>query len=445
MEPTSQRILLGAAGAGGDQYFITKTTLPVSNVFFEGLAVDSAKNIYSTAYYQNGSTGLPVFCMNSKGSILWSRTITPSNSSTWSYNQAGQNIIVDNNGFVVVGHTHEDGNFNKRMHIIRLNSSDGTFASSGLADKEIKHDTTSYDLACNALINASGGDYYLVGWSEPSYSLSAIRITGSTITDQFLGTSTSAPECRGLIEASNGNLWMLAGRAQSSIRLFEFNSNLQFVSNVGIYPTSFSAFEDYDMCKDSSGNMYVCGGLNDSGTSTQTGVLVKFNSSGTVQWARYLGSLQGSTSNNFYFASVACDSQGNIYVCGYYNSTSQGKSVIAKYNTSGTLQWQRSFSESGTSGNQTALTAIKVDSKGDLVLGGSQIGTTSAYVLRLPSDGSLTGTYGNFTYESTSLAANTVGTGALTPLTIYSSGTASFTATTCTNNASSLTTVKTKL
>ena len=67
---------------------------------------------------------------------------------------------------------------------------------------------------------------------------------------------------------------------------------------------------------DSSGNVYVTGGTKgglDGNTSAGNTDLfvVKYNSSGTKQWTKQLG-----TSNDDYAKGVATDSSGNVYVTG---------------------------------------------------------------------------------------------------------------------------------
>ena len=68
--------------------------------------------------------------------------------------------------------------------------------------------------------------------------------------------------------------------------------------------------------------------------------LVKYNSSGTKQWTKQLG----TTSSDYGFG-VTTDSSGNIYVTGYTsgnldgNTSSGGKDIfLVKYDSSGTIQ-----------------------------------------------------------------------------------------------------------
>ena len=123
----------------------------------------------------------------------------------------------------------------------------------------------------------------------------------------------------------------------------------------------------YSVLNDSTGNIYASIGsssgiTNGGGTLLNSlgsagGYLVKFNSSGTYQWSRYLyGSPLGSV--------YSClDSTGDVYVSGvstgtlYINdgetgqtlATLGGSAYLAKFNTSGTFLFGRTLSGVGTS------------------------------------------------------------------------------------------------
>jgi len=93
----------------------------------------------------------------------------------------------------------------------------------------------------------------------------------------------------------------------------------------------------------SSGNVYVAGetsgGLDGNSNSGSWDLfVVKYNSSGTKQWTRQLG-----TSPDERAYGVATDSSGNVYVTGFTAGGLDGNSnagsqdlFVVKYNSSGT-------------------------------------------------------------------------------------------------------------
>jgi len=87
--------------------------------------------------------------------------------------------------------------------------------------------------------------------------------------------------------------------------------------------------------KDSSGNVYACGQVYDAPNGFYRTGIVKYNSSGVVQWQRLYNTGQENSGK------IAVDTSGNVYVISV--GTGSGCSLV-KLNTSGTLQWQTDLS-----------------------------------------------------------------------------------------------------
>lgn len=122
-------------------------------------------------------------------------------------------------------------------------------------------------------------------------------------------------------------------------------------------------------CLDASGNVYLAGGYY---SSNYYAYLLKLDASGTLQWQR---SLNGSAQEYWYNAAV--DASGNVYVVGYTNSSGGSggyDQYIAKYNSVGTLQWQRS--NGGSSDEFSSQMALSPDGS-LLVLSGYTLTSTS--------------------------------------------------------------------
>jgi len=149
---------------------------------------------------------------------------------------------------------------------------------------------------------------------------------------------------------------------------------------------------------DSSGNVYVTGvtfGGLDWNTSAGANDLfvVKYNSSGTKEWTEQLGSASSDFANG-----VATDSSGNVYVAGATyggldgNSKKNSDLFVVKYNSSGTKQWTK---QNGTDMYDEAR-GVATDSSGNVyVVGGtkgnlngiSNSGRTDAFVIKFNSSG----------------------------------------------------------
>jgi uncharacterized delta-60 repeat protein len=95
---------------------------------------------------------------------------------------------------------------------------------------------------------------------------------------------------------------------------------------------------------DKWGNIYVAG-YSETATGSYDFATVKYNNAGVQQWAsRFNGPGNGMD----YAAAMKVDKDGNVYVSGY--ATMEGLSsdgAVVKYNTDGVLQWARYFNGSG--------------------------------------------------------------------------------------------------
>jgi len=133
---------------------------------------------------------------------------------------------------------------------------------------------------------------------------------------------------------------------------------------------------------DSSGNVYVTGTSDNGGDANI--FLAKYDSSGTLQWQRRVSLSTAS--------SVVTDSIGNVYISGYASGFS--RMFLAKYNSTGTIQWQRYITTTSNFGQSNAI-SIAVDISNNLYVAG-RIYTGSnqdIFIAKLPNDGSKTGTY----------------------------------------------------
>jgi len=136
---------------------------------------------------------------------------------------------------------------------------------------------------------------------------------------------------------------------------------------------SFLSDSGNDVTTDSSGNIYVTGNTGgdlDGNTSSggQDIFLVKYDSSGTKQWTKQLGTTESDNGND-----VTTDSSGNIYVTGGTyggldgNTNSGGQDIfLVKYNSSGTKQWTKQLGTSSwDEGN-----GVTTDSSGNIYVTG---------------------------------------------------------------------------
>ncbi len=112
------------------------------------------------------------------------------------------------------------------------------------------------------------------------------------------------------------------------------------------------------MALDSSDNVYV-GGMTYNVGSTTFGLIVKYNSSGTLQWQRYMGNGGGAST---WIYGMDLDSSGNIYVAGRHTPAgSSMRNYVGKYNSSGVRQWERMINS-----NSASDAALSIDSSDNI-------------------------------------------------------------------------------
>jgi hypothetical protein len=177
------------------------------------------------------------------------------------------------------------------------------------------------------------------------------------------------------------------------------------------------AAQFYAVATDSTGNVYAAGrqsgngtytygaGVTATGTASSTSLnnvlLVKYDSTGTAQWART--NISGDLSPLFY--GVTVDAGGNIYAVGQQNPgtadygggvTATGgapgtNTLIVKYNSAGIPLWARA-TVSGTATN-ARFTAVAVDTSGNVYAVGDQSGTgTNTYGAGVTATGTASAT-----------------------------------------------------
>ncbi len=187
-----------------------------------------------------------------------------------------------------------------------------------------------------------------------------------------------------------------AGKAELFVVKYNSSGTKQWTKQLG----SSSRDSADDVATDSSGNIYVTGTTYwelDGNTSAGKADLfvVKYNSSGTHQWTK-----QNGTDRYDEARGVTIDSSGSVYVTGYTEggmdgNTNAGKAdlFVVKYNSSGTKQWTNQF---GTWDTDFA-NGVTIDSSGSVYVTGSTYrrldGITSAgnadiFIVKYNSSGS---------------------------------------------------------
>ena len=159
---------------------------------------------------------------------------------------------------------------------------------------------------------------------------------------------------------------------------------------------SLAAASQYDqglgITVDSSGNVYTAGSLSNTDNNAY---LTKYNTTGTLQWQRKLVDTNTATNRNDVTHGIAVDGSGNVYITGYFLNSSSSRNVfIIKYNTSGTLQWQRKLADTSNANDQNDWgLSIAVDGSGNVYVtgryGNLTVGNANVFITKYNTSGTI--------------------------------------------------------
>ncbi|GAB3173587.1 hypothetical protein GCM10027291_30170 [Telluribacter humicola] len=280
---------------------------------------------------------------------------------------------------------------------------------------------TSYDYGNSVAVDGSG-NVYITGYFEGSVAFGSTILTSAGSTDMFIvkysssGTVLWAQQRGGssfdagqsVAVDNNGNAYVTGfyngtagfnapGIGSTAMFVVKYNSSgaLQWEqkgeANAYAYGRGITV--------DGNGNVYVTGNFQGTATFGSTTLIssaegdmfvAKYSSSGTVQWAQ-----KGGGTGEDAGLSIAVDGNGNVYVAGYFNATatfgfvtltSVGSSdvFVVKYSSNGTMQWI--YPGGGTSNDHA--TGIGLDSSGNVYIAGFFDGTINFGFTSLTSSGS---------------------------------------------------------
>jgi hypothetical protein len=282
----------------------------------------------------------------------------------------------------------------------------------------------------------SSGNVYVCGNVGTQSNIAILKLdsSGASVWQKQLTGYTGYGQ--GIELDSSNNIYVVGyytGSSVQEILIAKYNNSGTLQWQRRVY-TGYAYFGT-GIAVDSSGNSYISG--YDSVTGNSEFYIAKYDTSGTFQWGRNLGDSGAAATDNCY--SVAVDSSSNVYVCGYsYDNTLTPPWCIqlAKYDTSGTIQWQRKFYAAYPLTGGVGF-GVKADASGKIYITGYMNGAGIAYyfIAKVPSNGSATGTYSvggySITYTTSSLvdyaSYSSNGNASFTDSsTTYSTGTGTF-------------------
>ena len=366
-----------------------------TNDYANGVATDSSGNVYVTGGTKGGldgntsagNTDLFVVKYNSSGTKQWTKQLGSSGLDS------ANGITIDSSGNVyVTGVTFGGLDWNTSagandLFVVKYNSN-------GTKEWTKQLGSASSDYA-NGVATDSSGNVYVAGVTyggldgnsnQDNADLFVVKYNSSGTkqwTKQY-GTG-EYDEARGVATDSSGNVYVVggtkgnlngisnSGRTDAFVIKFNSSDTKQWTKKLGTWQNDLAN----GVATDSSGNFYVTGfTYQDMDGNTSAGnadlFVAKYNSSGTKQWTKQLG-----TSKHDRARGVVTDSSGNVYVTGdtyggLDGNTNAGYNdlFVVKYNSSGTKQWTKQL---GTSSTDLA-NGVATDPSGNVYVTGGTYG-----------------------------------------------------------------------
>ena len=387
-----------------------------------GVSTDSSGNIYvsgSTAGGLDGNTNLggnDIFLVkyNSSGTKQWTKQLGTSS------NDYASGVVTDSSGNVYLpGYTGGGLHGNTLggswdLIVVKYDSSGTNQWTQQLGNGQA-------ELTYGAAVDSSD-NIYLTGFTGGTldcisncstnnhtdmilvkYNSSGVKQwtnqLGTSVEDRGVGVSVDSSNNIYLTGYTLGGLDNNTNSGGRDIFLVKYNSSgtKQWTRQLG----TTSGDLGNGVTVDSSNNIYVTGSTGGSlDNNTNAGsydlFVVKYDSSGTKQWTRQLGTTSGDSGQG-----VTVDSSNNIYLTGYTlggldnNTNSGGRDIfLVKYNSSGTKQWTRQLGSSSNDSGQ----GVTVDSSNNIYLTGyteggldnnTNAGGNDLFLVKYNSDGVL--------------------------------------------------------
>ncbi len=313
-----------------------------------GLAVDDNGNVYVTGSsdYLGSNPELLTIKYNSLGDTVWTRVPARTGS------QMSRSIAVGpSRNVYITGYTMENGHGDYITVKYRPSGEEAwvrIYSSSG----------SRYDFARKLVIDAQE-NVYISGYSQEPNS----RYTHATVKydsagnqiwskrDSFGGAgSLSYPA--DLILDNNNNPCIVSKTATTSQGTDYVIAKYSTLTGETLWVRTFNgpasgADDARAIVSDNQGNLYVTGMTAGSGTGNDI-TTIKFNSSGVLQWQRTYTNPDTNATDAGYW--IALDNFNNVYVCGSSYGTAGANSdlVLIKYDASnGNEQWAARYNGPG--------------------------------------------------------------------------------------------------
>ncbi len=368
------RISSYTLGGGGSQApstavsYLLESNTPGTQASPFLTAPDGSGNFY-LAWNSHGSNGTnsircTVLKIASDGTITWQKT--HGNSTITTSGPGGLRVLA--NGNVAITGTYTTTS----SFTLVLDPSNGNILYQNTSQITAASGPVARGLGYTSGSTAYG---YAYDSNQATMAVQSITSSGTLSARHYSGSTVTMNQTGGAADSNIFAHYSTYSAGNSSTQIFSYDGTT--FTSVGAYGQNLSSVPR-GLTVDSSNNIYIV----DTGRN-----IVKLNSSGTIQWQKLLN--QGS----FISRQISTDGT-NVFVMA---TVSNAYYVMAFDCSTGAITWQNKLSATGKTLN--SLAGISHSGNQIYVLGNNGTDDT-VMALNVPKDGTGTGTYGIYTYAT---------------------------------------------
>lgn len=413
MDITTQKFLMGSAGAGGQNYWIISfTQTPRSDTRAGNKAMvftSTGDMVIATAKNPDAT----IFRMDDEGSIVWKKSFSHTGSYEYYPTFRFGNISIDPSDQVTItGKVYDyydsgygggiakldsNGNLSSLRYLRR-----GAGAYYGGSHVRLSNGRVAH-WGEDTYVNLSGTDGYSNYLNYANYRIStysgAIGPTNTTF-GNYLQTDGSYIYLLGSVQGEYAG-----DNTERYFAILTLSGSLYPIQRTyyRIDANPYNNPSPFDFVRVNDGHYVTFTSNNYSNYSAH----VMYSTSAGVQWVKYLNPITYNQSDGV-GPYLTADALGNAYLVTYADGN-RNSLLILKYNPSGDLIWKRNLT--GLDNNIEGIGKIQVYDGALYIL-------VSGIVCKLSLDGDGVGTYGPYTYSESSFTDAP----GLTTLTKYSGG-----------------------
>ena len=392
--------LIGAS-AGDDEYFIARFRSNNNSTDGMGVALNTDHDIYIAGAANDGNAYALAFKLDKGGSEVW----TKANTSIDYYRGCVVDSTDEPRVYFAGGDTGE-------FYMARHNASTGAIqydaqrTRSGVQAHCVHMGDNGNDRLC--ISGYSGNPDFQSQLGDTTLWVVDVSGNSSANTNDNFAVGSGAHDARGgatIAQFNDSSAFVfMAGYNQHG----DANDKLVICENSGTTRNRTIAFSDAggtpgSLAVDTQAGPVYGTYLEGANSNVFAFKISPFGGGYSINWAKQIGKVGGVNELSIRGAIKIYDS-GNKILTAIEDTTGADEVHVYSLNTSdGSVNWERKLSSSFNDLSCSAIAIDPVDEEYFVLVGTDTSGGNSAFVCKLPIDGSGTGTYGSISYHTGSL------------------------------------------